>query len=84
MSVTVPFALTGSLPLSIQLNGTPSASVDLFIQGEGCSVMTTVELDSTGKATIILPRASNCLGAGLIIHAKDDSGHEAGASSFRI
>ena len=84
MSVTVPMALAGSAPLSIHLNGTPGANVDLFIQGEGCSVMRTIELDSTGKATVFLPRASNCLGAGLIVHAKDDSGLEAGASSFRI
>ncbi len=84
MNVSAPFGLTGSAPLTVQINGAPGARVELILQGEGCSIRKSILLDATGKGTAVFPTSGNCPGAGVIIHAKDDVGRESRASSFRI
>ena len=84
MNVSAPFALTGSTPLTFQVNGAPGAKVEILSQGDGCSIHKTIVLDATGKETVFIPRNVNCPLVNVLILARDDMGNETVASSLRI
>ena len=82
MNVTIPNVLSAGAGLTICVSGTPGHTVEVIVDGDGCSVRLFIPIDANGEGTGFV--RSPCLGRSPFVFARDEAGNVGGTPTATI